>query len=680
MNQVVPPEPPIGLAQDQFWQNRGFMYIDAVERAAIAQAAKKPLKIADMLPTEAIDEVASWIEQVKGKWGDVNNAALRMGEYGRDASLLNYSRRFNYNTWVGTVMPYEFWMTQSMMKWGLHSIDHPAMLSTYFRYQKMMETVGAPDQQIPSRLRDHFKIELPFLPDWMGNSIWVNPTRLMLPMEQFSYPFEDWSRRIRSKEGKAEYTINQWVEAGTITQLEAEDAIEQQGGDLWDRAVRQAEDENSELRTGVFDFATTFMSPHAPLMWAYHALNNEKEKISPIMPLTRYSKAAQGLLGPGIAGDIAGVPHQIEAKIRTTLGLPAFDAWDDYRIERMMTNLAGEGKYPYEEVMRQWIAKEGPIWDEAKTLSDKEFGVSGMGSAIGLSLKAYPPGEEKQRLLQVELSNAFDMKDKNPSLDPDPVWQFYNEHPEYSARQALWAEPEERMRTFMFDLLYDKWNDMPTVHRKQVREVIGDDINSVLYPDDAEAGKIIKSEIPIGILQNWLMTMGGDVPGENQGFAMPVDFIDPAIANRAQVYYDSMNYLHPKFWDISNEYYEVPENLRREWGKDNPDKYGIMKAGWDFKRDWLWRNPDVAPYITDNEGWFRKFSSLDEYQQVMEQTPDFRPEELIASMPQEAQRLVYDYVYRGDDIPESVEEMLQEMAQGLGITVDELLNMLVDNR
>ncbi|GAG39101.1 unnamed protein product, partial [marine sediment metagenome] len=247
-----------------------------------------------------------------------------------------------------------------------------------------------------------------------------------------------------------------------------------------------------------------------------------------IMPLTRYSKAAQGLLGPGLPGDIAGIPHQTEAKIRTTLGLPAFDAWDEYRIKRMATNLAGDGTYPYDQVMRALIEKEGPIWDEAKALSDKEFGISGMGSALGLSLKAYPPGEKKQRLLQVELSNAWDLYEEDPDVDPNPVKQFYDEHPEYEARQALWKEPEEQMRQFMFDLLYDKWNDMPKIHRDQVKEVIGDDIDIVLYPDDAEAGRTVKAEIPIGILQNWLMTMGGDVPGENEGFAMPVDFIDPS--------------------------------------------------------------------------------------------------------------------------------------------------------
>ena len=680
INQFWPEEQPIGLAQDQYWFTRGSLYIDAVEQAALAQAAKKPLKIADVLPTEALDEVTSWIGQTKAKYGDINNAAVRMGEYGRDAALLNYSRRYNYNTWLGTVAPYEFWMTQSMMKWALHSIDHPAMLSTYWRYQKMLETVGAPNQQIPSRLRDHFKVDLPFLPDWMGNSIWADPMRLLLPFKQYSYPFEEWNKRIRTKEGRAEYTLNEWVESGRITQIQAEDAIEQQGGDLWRMAIDEVEGENSDLRTGPFDFATIFASPHAPIMWAYHAYNDETEKISPIMPLTRYSKAAQGLLGPGIAGDFAGIPHQIEAKVRTTLGLPAFDAWDEYRIERMITNLVGEGKYPYEEAMRQWIAKEGPIYEEAKILSDKEFGVSGMASAIGLSLKAYPPGEKKQRLLQTELSNAWDMKEANPDAEVDPVWQFYEEHPEYAARQALWKTPEERMRSFMFDLLYDKWNDMPTLHKKQVREVIGDDIDNVLYPDEAEQGKVIKEEIPIGILQHWLMTMGGDVPGEKEGFGMPVEFIDPKIANRVQVYYDSINYLHPEFWDTSTEYYKVPENLRREWGKKNPEKYAIMKAGWDFKRDWLWRNPDVAPYITDNESWYRKFSTLGEYNEALAQTPNFNPAELIAAMPQEAQRLVYDFVYQGDNLPPTIEDMLEDMAEGMGISLEELLNMLVDNR
>ncbi|GAG48286.1 unnamed protein product, partial [marine sediment metagenome] len=82
----------------------------------------------------------------------------------------------------------------------------------------------------------------------------------------------------------------------------------------------------------------------------------------------------------------------------------------------------------------------------------------------------------------------------------------------------------------------------------------------------------------------------------------------------------------------------------------------------------------------DKEDWWRKFSSVQEREEALAQTPDFRPEELIATMPQEAQRLVHDYVYNGDDIPDAVEEMLEGMAEGLGISVDELLNMLVDNK
>ena len=71
---------------------------------------------------------------------------------------------------------------------------------------------------------------------------------------------------------------------------------------------------------------------------------------------------------------------------------------------------------------------------------------------------------------------------------------------------------------------------------------------------------------------------------------------------------------------------------------------------------------------------------MEEHDKAMAQTPSFNPDELIAAMPQEAQRLVYDYIYTGDDLPEPIEDMLQEMAQGMGISLQELLNMLVDNK
>ena len=61
---------------------------------------------------------------------------MKWGEYKRDAALLNYGRRYNQNHYLGLVAPYEFWLTTSMRKWAIHSIDRPKWLEAYYLMNK----------------------------------------------------------------------------------------------------------------------------------------------------------------------------------------------------------------------------------------------------------------------------------------------------------------------------------------------------------------------------------------------------------------------------------------------------------------------------------------------------------------------------------------------------------------
>ncbi|MHA2264648.1 MAG: hypothetical protein ACXAEN_19825, partial [Candidatus Thorarchaeota archaeon] len=234
------------LIRDEWWLTRGHPGLDAIERSARAQVAKPPL-MANNLPADVRKHLESYVAHVTGQMGDARYASTRFAEFGRDAALLNYNRRYNFNTWLGTIMPFEFWTTHSMMKWALHSIDRPAMLTSFLRMQKMMHTAGAPGQALPSRLKGQFRIPMPLLDllgEGMGGHIFFDPIRAMLPFENFTYGYENEMQRRTQLEGKTMFILNDMAENGEIDLAEAEGAIEARAGDLWAQAEQMAMDDN----------------------------------------------------------------------------------------------------------------------------------------------------------------------------------------------------------------------------------------------------------------------------------------------------------------------------------------------------------------------------------------------------------------------------------------------------
>src|SRR3990170_4371078 len=90
------------------------------------------------------------------------------------------------------------------------------------------------------------------------------------------------------------------------------------------------------------------------------------------------------------------------AAIRKSLGLPAFDQWEDYRVDRMLANMAATGDISSTEARRAMIERNGEAFEEAQRRAAIEYGVSAMGSTLAIPAAAYPPGEERMRELAVE--------------------------------------------------------------------------------------------------------------------------------------------------------------------------------------------------------------------------------------------------------------------------------------
>lgn len=653
---------PVAEAVDSWFTRDGFSALDAIEDAALRRIEMPPT-IFDDLPTNVRDDILKYIEHTKGQMSDARYASTRYAEIRRDAALLNYNRRYNFDTWASVIFPYEFWPTHSMTMWALHSIDRPAMLSTYLRYKKMMATMGAPDQQLPSRLKNSIRIKLPFAPEWMG-SLFIDPVRMALPFDSFVTSYERWRNNQYTLEGRAERVLQQWLENEQYDPELIQEAIDTKEGELWDHAIATAQDNDENLRTDAFEYVSLFTSPHAPIQWAKEILAGTPENIQPFSPISRMSRGVFTMLG---IEDFPLLPHNIDGKVRKTLGLPFYDKWDDYRVDRMLSNMAATGEYSVNDILRAMIERKGPIFEEATKKANQEFAVGALGSILGIPTKAYPEGELIQRTLNEQFSKAYEKYEKG---DVNALNNFFEAHPEYEARLALFDDPETRMRDFMVDELWNTYNNMPNINKKEVREQLGDLFNDAFLSKETRSYE----SIPLETMQIWVKLMGGNPVGT---LAKPPEKVlkltPPETAWRLQVFYDTRDMIFPNYYEQQKEYFSMKPGSqgRRDYLKLHPE----LKQYWNWRNDFMMRNPDAVFYLTDTPEDYQ-FSSLEEMENAYANQPSFTWNEWRTQLGGSLSNLVLDTIIGGEELSSAAEERLEYIADKMGISVERLMALL----
>lgn len=663
-------QPNYMLGADQYWHTRGDEILGMVEDSVNAKMSKPAIKWENQVTEKTRRELDLYLKQVTGEFKDAQYASIRFAEFRKDSALLNYNRRMNYNTYLGILAPFEFWTTQSIAKWAIHSIDRPAMLSTYMKTKKFLETSGAPNQMVPGRLKGNISLSAPFLPDWMGGKIFWNPLRDWLPFESFAYPIEDYQRRQMSTEGRAGYLVQNWLGDGEISEADAENALLTKEGDIWERAKAEVTKEDPGLKYDAYDFGSLMTSFHAPLEWAHEIYKGTPEEIQPFTPLARMSKGVSGMLG---VEDFPLMPHNIEGAFRKWIGLPEFDNWEEYRENRMMSNMSAvDSDYPVQDILRAMIDREGEIYEEANRRADKEYAFSGVGSIFGMPLKIFAEGERAQRTLYKDYQEAWKLKETNP----EAISVFFEKYPEVKTRMALFKEPEEQLRTYLVDEIWSLYKEMPNLHKRDVRDVLGEEFSSRFLDQETAA----TDEIPLELLQVWAKTMGGDPPGNYNGFIPKVEYAPEDVANRAQTYYDLRGDLFPDWWEVQSGYFDLEDRYKdaelsqakREYREDFP----WLTDYWDFSRDWKARNPDVAIYLTDDPVKQAEFSEMSKQKQT--KIPDFTLPEMMSQVRPSSEYLIYDSVLLGDDLPETTREELETLAQSWGIPFEALMDMFAE--
>jgi hypothetical protein len=675
------PDPqPIETGMSELNYGRSYAALDAIVEEATATSQKSSRLLKD-LPPELQKKVTQWGRQLESESGSFRAAGVQYASFRRDSALLNYNRRTNFDNWVGHMAPFAFWSTHSVFNWAIHSLDRPAMMTSYFRSRQFFETAGLTDQNVPERLKGNIRMSLPFVPDWMGD-VFVNPTRFMLPFDAWMAPVEQAHQSKFTEGNKIERTLEQMLEKGMITEEQYNEALTDKGGDAYEQARLQVREGGENY--DAMDFMSMTMTPHAPLMWAYNAMRGEKSEIGPFTPMSRTAKNVATMLG---VEDWSNSPYNVEARIRREMGLPAYDKWDNYRVGRSISNLAVDGKYDMKEIKEAMeiaalveagkmtsaeAVKTNKVYKEATLRSDIEQGgnVWGViGNLIGMPARAYPEGEQIQRDMAEKFSDAYAKFDKG---DVTALNDFFDEYPEYEARLALFKSPEERLKSFMVDHIWSRYNELPQIHKDEMREQLGQNFETHFLNKETRSYDNLTPEQ----LNIYLKLMGGKTVGKLSATEEAlVEFnqlklTDPETAWRVETFYSMRKEDFPDWSTLQNEYYKLPEGSvsRNKFKNNNPQ----LTEYWDARRQWMEQNPDLVRYLTDDEKQIKKY-------ELIQRQPDIAvptAQELRANMSPEMNELVMEWA-TGEDLPPSVMSYLDQMAGQYGnISSREMLGIL----
>jgi hypothetical protein len=214
----------------------------------------------------------------------------------------------------------------------------------------------------------------------------------------------------------------------------------------------------------------------------------------------------------------------------------------------------------------------------------------------------------------------------------------------------LWDKPEERVQKFMVDQLWSTWNELPKLWQNEMKAQLGADFQTLFLSSDTRSTE----SIPVERMATWLKLMGGNPPGTLQASTNALGRLttaSPDIAYRTQVFYDMRTQRFPNYYEIQNGYYDLPAGQRRAYLAKNPS----LKQYWDWKSDFLYRNVDVAPYLSDTP------PQPGQYYPARD-NPQFSWQEWQTIISPSVQGLILDSYQTGEPVPDVVIQQLDLLA------------------
>lgn len=611
-----------------------------------------------VVPPQVMKKLKGYLGQVYADMADEMIGATRFAEGMRDFSLHNYGNKYEWDEYAQSLYPYHFWYTRSMVNWMLRGMTRPAYWSNYVRMKEFIDKYTMKDG-FPARLQGKVGVHAAWLPDFAGDTLYLDPMKILYPHEQLMRPFERMASDNNKVEKRAMQILADMYEEGQISDAEHDLAKSKQGPDWATAVVKARQDADLEVNNA-FDFASLISSPSLPLSYAYYLQSGQQDKINQL-PITKTIMHTSKLLGMG--GDYG---INIEEGWRKKNNMPLIDRWEDYRVDVMMANMVAEGKCTLEEMKMATMERSGPIYQEAVRRSSMVGTMRFFGASLGLDI--FPEGEQLGRQLTDDYYKAIEEKKQG---NKNAVNDFLEKHPEYAARQFALDDPDRRARYFLINGIWDKYMNMNSLEKDAVRDQLGNLFQDAFLDKETRSYDAIDDET----LTFWARTLGSAVPSTapntpTQNLKMPSqedmqkyneknryyderEKLFPGIGAKLQWYYagegnrmpdpeieaynkwntqflaenphiipevigetnelsglpnDVQAYvyqyralrdqMYPNIFDIQDEYYQIGDSKKRkEYLKTNP----MLPAYWNWRRVYASQYTKAAPYILSEE-------------------------------------------------------------------------------
>jgi len=525
-------------------------------------------------------QLDTYLTKVYGQLSDTKQAAFKWAEKMRDWSLLNYANRTGLDEVMGAVLPYSFWYTRTFFNWWTQRIfDKPQWFARAYRMKRLADEMY--QEGFPTRLKGKIRMPIPALPDWTGDAIYFDYYHQVFPFQNVldTNPVSLWVNEQREFKDEVRYVVASMISSGEITEQQGIQALDTMEGPLWDKIVTTAKMRTEAEMDNPFAFMKAISGPMLPISWAYEAIQGNPADIG-LLPITRTFQAVTSLATPG------GI--NLESGFRKYFGLPENGRWSPYQIDRELSNMAGNGEITFEDAVTAMIERAGPIYE---TAVDRVGKIQSAKTFLGFMwVDIFPEGEAKQR----NLKKVFEQY-----ADQGRLTEFWDEHPEYGARLALWdwEDPEARLKFFLRSQIWDKWYDLSKAEQNSYSDAFGNLFKSAFLSSESRS----YDSIDTSTMAMWARALNLEIPA-NEVIDNPpqlkVDLPSEDVVQRLDYFQQMRDAAIPGIDNIISMYYALPEGEARKQMRMYAPQ---LQQYWDLRDMFIAQNMDLIPYMVSKD-------------------------------------------------------------------------------
>jgi len=612
---------------------------------------------------------------VQGELATNKLATMRWGEKQRDFAMLNYNRRYGFDRTLEPFVPYEFFYTHSMLPWAMRAIDKPSWFANYARLRNQQNRY---ERDIPERLRNKIKIPAPWLPDWMGDALYIDPLANLFTPANYLRPFEQMMKDTNYQTIEAERILQEWAADETVSQSDIQQAMTHTGT-TWERAMAEAATRREAEIANPFDFFRTMFGPAWYLSTPLNLAGIEVPGISTgkrgdvtNTPIANTARAVDTVTNGTWAepiGNLIGLIGKPEEWARKQLNLPEFGEYGDYYIDRQLANMVADGLATPDQAKVAMIERTGDIFEQAKervrmelsmrvplaaaTYAATHEGVVAGAQAFLPSLFGaglLPAGELEYRGLKDEWNEAWKLKDAG---DTEAVTRFFDEHPEHEVYLAKGKEPEERLRSYLIGAIWDGYMALGETDKRNARMMMGEDFAQTFLNKETRS----YDTLDVQKLTTWARMLGMAAPRTEETApvldnpeVLPIQGFDPRITAITDGFFDQRKQLFPHYYTLQSQYYNLP-----------PSERGQFLVRW----------PELKEYMTWKKNYYNKYPDL---------VPIFNGEAFktidTSTWPPSLVDTVTLYAITGDRLPSGAQQFLKMIWMREGMPFDDFESWL----